>query len=102
MIKKNVGTLCEEDFQAHQVWNIVQDPLWMVDIPNGTMLLVSALGIGWQIGGVEMKPSWDQYGFIYLVTLCHSSHRHCIHIILAKNSAVEYLLFERLGYLFKN
>jgi hypothetical protein len=58
------------------------------------MLLLSALDQGWKVIKIELVPSWDQYGFIYLVTLKRHSHSHAQQLILPQNSLVENLLQE--------
>jgi hypothetical protein len=58
------------------------------------MLLLSALDNGWRIAEIVLKPSWDQNGFIYLLTLRHTDHRHTQQLVLPKNVQVETLLAE--------
>ncbi|HEY5268735.1 MAG TPA: hypothetical protein VII97_00190 [Anaerolineales bacterium] len=92
--------MLEQTLKAEQVWNTVQEPRCPVYMPTGYMLLLSALDKGWQIESVELTPSWDQYGFVYLVTLRRPSHKYSQQIILPKNPVVEYLLFDGAGSLF--
>ena len=92
--------MLEQTYKAEQVWNTVQEPRCPVYMPTGYMLLLSALDKGWQIESVELTPSWDQYGFVYLVTLRRPSHKYSQQIILPKNPVVEYLLFDGAGSLF--
>jgi hypothetical protein len=74
------------------VWNTFQEPRCPAYLPNSYMLLLSALDQGWKVSKVELAPSWDQYGSIYLITLKHQSHQHFQQLILPKNSTVESLL----------
>ena len=67
------------------VWNTFQEPRCATYLPNSYMLLMSALDNGWKIARVELAPSWDQHGFVYLVTLKASSHSVTQQIILPKN-----------------
>ena len=92
--------MLEPTYQAEQVWNTVQEPRCPAYMPTGYMLLLSALDKGWQIENIELAPSWDQYGFVYLVTLGRRSDKFSQQIILPKNPVVEYLLFDGAGSLF--
>jgi hypothetical protein len=93
--------MLEQILKAVLIWNTVQEPDRPIDMPGGTMLLISALNNGWQIGGVQIKLSYDQNGFFYLVTLQHLSHRYSQQIILSENPTVEELLFDRISPLFE-
>ena len=79
------------------VWNTFQEPRCSVYLPNSYMLLLSALDQGWKVSKVELAPSWDQYGFIYLVSLNRQSHPRAQQLILPHNKLVESLLQE-YGY----
>ena len=76
------------------VWNTFQEPRCSAYLPNSYMLLLSALDQGWKVIKVELAPSWDQYGFIYLVTLKHPSNQHTQQLILPHTSLVASLLQE--------
>jgi hypothetical protein len=80
--------------KMENVWNTFQEPRCSVYLPNSYMLLLSALDQGWKVSKVELAPSWDQYGFIYLVTLKRSSHPRSQQLILPHNELVENLLQE--------
>lgn len=80
--------------RMQNVWNIFQEPRCSVYFPNSYMLLLSALDQGWKVSKVELAPSWDQYGLIYLVTLKRRSHDRTQQLILPHNSLVESLLQE--------
>jgi hypothetical protein len=47
-----------------------------------------------------LAPTWDQYGFVYLVTLSRRFDKFTQQIILSKNPVVENLLFDAAGSLF--
>jgi hypothetical protein len=83
--------------RMENVWDTFQEPRCPAYLPNSYMLLLSALDQGWQIIKVELTPSWDQYGFVYLVTLECQSHPHARQVILPHNSLVETLLQEYSG-----
>jgi hypothetical protein len=78
--------------KMENVWNTFQEPRCSAYLPNSYMLLLSALDQGWKVIKVEMEPSWDQNGFIYLVSLKRQSHPHTQQLILPYNSLVAYLL----------
>ena len=77
-----------------KVRNTVQEPRCPTYLPNSYMLLLSALDQGWKVVKVELTPSWDQYVFIYLVTLKRPYHLHTRKLILPQNSMVAELLQE--------
>lgn len=79
------------------VWDTFQEPRCPAYLPNSYMLLLSALDQGWKVIKVELTPSWDQYGFIYLVTLKRQSHPQSRQLILPYNKLVENLLHEYSG-----
>ena len=80
--------------KMENVWNTFQEPRCSTYLPNSYMLLLSALDQGWQVSKVEQAPSWDQHGFIYLVTLMYQSHQHFHQLILPQNALVANLLQE--------
>lgn len=93
--------MVEQTYKHEQVWSTVQEPRCPAYMPSGYMLLLSALEKGWQIGNIELAPSWDQTGFVYLITLRHLPNKFSQQIILPKNPIVENLLFEATDSLFK-
>jgi len=92
--------MLEQTFTNEQIWANAREPRCPVYMPTSYMLLLSALDKGWKIGNIELAPSWDQNGFIYLVTLGCRSHKFCQQIILPKNPIIETLLFDGAGRLF--
>jgi hypothetical protein len=76
------------------VWNTTQESCRQVYLPSGYMLLLSALDNGWQILRQELVPSWDQNGFIHLITLQSKVGNNFRQLILPKNSIVEDLINE--------
>ena len=76
------------------VWNTFQEPRCSAYLPNSYMLLLSALDQGWQVSKTELAPSWDQNGFIYLVTLKRQSLPHTQQLIMPQNALVANLLQE--------
>jgi hypothetical protein len=92
--------MLEQAITHEQIWATLQEPRCPVYMPTGYMLVLSALDKGWQIEDIKLAPSWDQNGFVYLVTLYRHSHKFNQQIILPKNPIVEYLLFDDAGSLF--
>jgi hypothetical protein len=80
--------------RMENVWNTFQEPRCPAYLPNSYMLLLSAMDQGWKVVKIELAPSLDQYGFIYLVTLKRQFHSHTQQLILPDNSLVENLLCE--------
>ena len=80
--------------KMENVWNTFQEPRCSAYLPNSYMLLLSALDQGWKVIKAELVPSWDQHGFIYLVTLKRQSHQHTQQLILPQNSLVANILQE--------
>jgi hypothetical protein len=80
--------------KMENVWNTFQEPRCPAYLPNSYMLLLSALDQGWKVVKVELAPSLDQYGFIYLVNLKRQFHPHTQQLILPHTSLVENLLSE--------
>lgn len=76
-------------------WNYINEDYGNTSQASGSfLLLLVALEKGWQVKKVEMVPSWDQHGFIYIITLHHSTTNHSQQFILPKNDQVENLLQE--------
>ena len=80
--------------QMETVWNTFQEPRCSAYLPNSYMLLLSALDQGWKIIKAELVPSWDQYGFICLVTLKRQSNQTTQQLILPQNTLVSSLIQE--------
>lgn len=78
--------------EAQRVWNTVQQPRRSSGLPSSYLLLLSALDEGWQVRRIHLRPSWDQYSFVYLVNLWHPALRRCQQIVLPKTEQVESLL----------
>ncbi len=74
------------------IWNTVQEPRPPAALPPSHMLLLSALDKGWTIARTELVPSWDQHGFIYLVTLQHPGTCDSQQLILSRGSVTDDLL----------
>jgi hypothetical protein len=77
-----------------QMWTTVQEPRTPSYVPNSYLLLLSALDAGWQVSAVDLASSWDQHGFIYVVSLHFGERPVHQQIILPKNPLVDSLLDE--------
>jgi hypothetical protein len=84
----------EQTITSEQIWSTVQEPRCPAFFPSAYLLLLSAIDNGWRIDDVELAPSWDQTGFIFLVTVSLPLHK-TQQLILPKNNAIENLLFEQ-------
>jgi hypothetical protein len=84
--------MLNETIQPAQMWITIQEPRIKSSLPNSCSLLLSALDNGWHIGRVELVPSWDQHGLIYLVTLHRYASDHNQQLILPRNPLVDSLL----------
>jgi hypothetical protein len=73
-------------------WSGIQDVDGPAQLSNNYLLFRSALEKGWKVEKVELAPSRDQYGFIYLVTLMRQSRKRSLKLILPRNYAVESLI----------
>jgi hypothetical protein len=87
--------MLEQTFTSEKIWATVQELPCPSYTPTAYLLLLSAIDNGWQVDRVELAPSWDQHGFIYLVTLSRPLQKHHQQLILPKNAIVESLLFEQ-------
>jgi len=86
--------MLNQAIQPAQMWMTIQEPRVSSCIPNSFLLLLAALDIGWRIESVELQPSWDQHGLIYLVMLHSGNAGQRQQIIVPKNSLVDRLLLE--------
>lgn len=82
--------------RMENVWNTFQEPRCPAYLPNSYMLLLSALDQGWQVIKIELVPSWDQHGFIHLITLKHPTNQNTQELILPQNLLVANL-FQEVG-----
>lgn len=86
--------MLNQAIQTSQMWMTIQEPRISSYVPNSYLLLLSALDNGWFIRKVELLPSWDQHGLIYLVTLNLYTADHSQQLILPRNPLVDQLLAE--------
>jgi hypothetical protein len=78
--------------QPAQMWTTIQEPIIASSVPNSYLLVLSAMDNGWHIGKVELVPSWDQHGLVYLVTLHLYTSEHSQQLIVPKNPFMDSLL----------
>ena len=79
--------------KTENVWKTIQEPDYVTYIPSALLLLM-AIDNGWDIDEVESVPSWDQLGFVYVVTLKSSSCSQNQKLIMPKSALVEKILAE--------
>ena len=85
-------TMSNKTIQTVQMWTTIPETQIDSYAPNTYLRLLSALDNGWHIGKVELAPSWDQHGFVYLVTLHLHTSALSQQLIIPKNPLVENLL----------
>ncbi len=85
--------MLEHALTSERIWATMQELPSQSYTPY--LLLLSAIDNGWQVDRIELAPSWDQHGFIYLVALSSPLQKHHQQLILPKNAIVESLLFEQ-------
>ena len=83
-----------QSIDRSQMWTTVQEPRTPAYVPNSYLLLLSALDSGWQISRVDLVSSWDQHGFIHLVTLRFAGRPDRQQLLLPRNPLVDSLLDE--------
>lgn len=90
--------MLDQTSKTMQIWTALQEPRAPDYVPNSYLLLLSALDNGWQVKRVELAPSWDQEGLIYLVTLSRGMHGYAQQLILPRNAFIEELLASMHGF----
>ena len=81
--------------KMENVWKPTPETSYATYIPSALLLLM-AIDNGWDIVKVESVPSWDQLGFVYLVSLKNAAQASITSgwLILPKNALVEKILEE--------
>lgn len=87
--------LANANVKTENVWKAIQEPGYATYIPSAFLLLM-AIDNGWDIVDAESVPSWDQLGFIYLVTLKGRSGGESQKLTMPKSALVEKILAEHL------
>jgi hypothetical protein len=77
-----------------RVWAINQEPGIHSNFANSAALLLYALDYGWHIDHVELAPSWDQHGLVYLVNLHHTELDNYQQLVLPDKPFIADLLQE--------
>ena len=75
-------------------WKICQVTPLDIYIPS-PLLLTLILENGWKIVGIELVPSEDQFGFVYLVTLNSDSRQQSQQLVLPRTRLIEKILDEQ-------
>jgi len=77
-------------------WTTLQESRCAGNLPNSYLKLLSALDQGWEIVESSLRPSWDQTGFVYLVTIRQPFSMHIEELILPRNESL-FEVLERSG-----
>jgi hypothetical protein len=80
--------LAETTQKTKTVWKTVQEPEYKAYIPS-LLMLIMAVDNGWDITSIEMKPSHDQHGFVYLVTVKCRSNSQFQRLVIPQSKLVE-------------
>ncbi len=80
--------LAETTQKPGTVWKTAQEPEYKTYIPS-LLMLIMALDNGWDITRIELEPSNDQYGFIYLVTVKCRSNGQFQKLIVPRSALAE-------------
>ncbi len=81
-------------YTYEHLWNTIQQPRCRGYRSVSYLLLLAALDKGWQIVNAVLSPSWDQNGFVYVVSLRHPACPVHQELILPQDSLTESLLQE--------
>lgn len=73
-------------------WSSLQEPVCISKFPSAYLRLLAALENGWYILRTELRPSWDQNGFVYQILLQQKEHDKTEELILPKNHSVDEIL----------
>jgi hypothetical protein len=81
--------------KIENVWKPTPEKGYSTYIPSALFLLI-AIDNGWEIVKVESVPSWDQLGFVYLVSLKNPAQIGSASswLVLPKSALVEKILEE--------
>jgi hypothetical protein len=77
--------------KRENTWGIGQEARWTTYLPS-PLILQLFLENGWKIARIELVPSEDQLGLVYLVTLQSDSRQPNRQVVLPRNSLVEKIL----------
>jgi hypothetical protein len=81
--------------EIKNIWKPTPEKGYTTYIPSALFLLM-AIDNGWEIVKVESVPSWDQLGFVYLVSLKNPAQTggSSSWLVLPKSALVEKMLEE--------
>jgi len=84
--------MIEHSIKITRTWTKAPETPFSAYVPHSYLSLLSLMDNGWQISGAELVPSWDQHGFVYLVSVYLDSHDISQKLILPKNRLLDELL----------
>lgn len=75
---------------------INQEPRWTTYLPS-PLILQLVIENGWKVVKIELAPSEDQLGLVYLVTLRSAACQQDQQLVLPRNALVQKILEEQPG-----
>lgn len=73
-------------------WSTLQQPVFSSNQSTNTLRFLSALDNEWKIITVQLKPTWDQSGFVYRILLSDKNDRKIEEFILPRTKENEVIL----------
>jgi hypothetical protein len=100
--KKSFETNREVKMLDHSIkftrtWTVAPESPFPAYVPHSYLPLLSLMDNGWKIRAAELVPSWDQHGFVYLVTVHLDGRDSTQKLVLPKNRLLDELLTESLA-----
>ncbi len=80
--------------KSERFWSTLQQPVFPTNHSTNTLRFLSALDNGWKVLVVQLKPSWDQTGFVYRILMSDKTRHKIEEFILPRTDETE-LLMER-------
>jgi hypothetical protein len=77
-------------------WKVSQEAHCDTYLPS-PLLLALILENGWKVVNIDLAPSQDQLGFVYLVTLKSISRQQYQQLMLPRTTLIEKILEENLS-----
>ena len=77
-------------------WKVSQEARCDTYLPS-PLLLALILENGWKVVNIDLAPSQDQLGFVYLVTLKSDSRQQYQQLMLPRTTLIEKILEENLS-----
>ena len=78
--------------KREKFWITLQQPVCNSNHSTNTLRFLSALDNEWKIITVQLKPTWDQSGFVYRILLSDKTNRKIEEFILPRTKENEVIL----------